>query len=200
MRRHLKVLSTMKIIVDPDWDYECSYNDFVEAVWQHHGSPGSQMQKKLMQDERELREIYPGMDYPISWELDLYMYARYMAAEENTSVEQALLDIKNQRIMELEKGYLLGCVCHLSVRELWDADAALRQRSGPGHQAVVARSVIPAGAWVIWHTRNAAVFKGEWVYIENMKAEVLALIRDWARELAGVRGARLHGGVQVVVP
>ncbi|KAK1313624.1 hypothetical protein QJS10_CPA06g00034 [Acorus calamus] len=87
-----------------------------------------------------------------------------------------------------------------SARELWDADAALRQRSGLGHQAVVARLVIPAGARVIWRTRNAVVFKGERVYIESMKTEVLALIRDWARELAGVKGVRLHGGVLAVVP
>ncbi|KAK1300131.1 hypothetical protein QJS10_CPB13g01036 [Acorus calamus] len=82
-----------------------------------------------------------------------------------------------------------------SLTEMWEAGARLHSMSRPGASKYLARLVIPAGTWVIWRTRNDAVFKGARVYVENMWALASVLIQDWARDIVGVRGARFGGGV-----
>ncbi|KAK1301831.1 hypothetical protein QJS10_CPB12g00899 [Acorus calamus] len=65
-----------------------------------------------------------------------------------------------------------------SLQEMWEANEALRIRSASRHARHVSSLIIPAGTWVIWRTRNDAVFNNTSIYVENMWEFMALLVRD----------------------
>ncbi|KAK1314231.1 hypothetical protein QJS10_CPA06g00508 [Acorus calamus] len=71
-----------------------------------------------------------------------------------------------------------------TVEELWAAGKAMKRANDNSMAAVVSQSVVLAGAWTIWKTRNEAVFKGTMVYQENMWDMFRECMLDWGRHIA----------------
>ncbi|KAK1283506.1 hypothetical protein QJS10_CPB21g01142 [Acorus calamus] len=71
-----------------------------------------------------------------------------------------------------------------TVEELWAAGKAMKRANDNSMAAVVSQSIVPAGAWTIWKTRNEAIFKGTRVYQENMWDMFRGCMSDWGRHIA----------------
>ncbi|KAK1256752.1 hypothetical protein QJS04_geneDACA024387 [Acorus gramineus] len=68
--------------------------------------------------------------------------------------------------------------------ELWEAGKVMKRSDDHSREAVVSQSIVPAGAWTLWKTRNDAIFNGSMVYQENMWDMFRELITDWGRHIA----------------
>ncbi|KAK1303113.1 hypothetical protein QJS10_CPB11g01407 [Acorus calamus] len=63
----------------------------------------------------------------------------------------------------------------------------MRKKNDRSKSSRVWLSVIPAGAWAIWRARNDVVFKGATFYFENLWETTTQCIRDWGKNICGVR-------------
>ncbi|KAK1308793.1 hypothetical protein QJS10_CPA09g01414 [Acorus calamus] len=73
-----------------------------------------------------------------------------------------------------------------SLEELWEATRGMRKKNDPSKAGRVWLSVIPAGVWTIWSSRNAVIFKGRAFYFENLWKTTIQSIRDWGTCMGGV--------------
>ncbi|KAK1261141.1 hypothetical protein QJS04_geneDACA019039 [Acorus gramineus] len=81
-----------------------------------------------------------------------------------------------------------------SLEDLWAAGKDLH-RPGMGKVAAhISQSIVPAGTWAIWLSRNATLFRGSRIYWENMWELFCGFVRDWGRFIAGAREVHFDNG------
>ncbi|KAK1299594.1 hypothetical protein QJS10_CPB13g00924 [Acorus calamus] len=85
-----------------------------------------------------------------------------------------------------------------SLEELWAAQSGMTNSTDNRLEAMTARTIIPAGTWTIWRTRNEAIFRGARVCKENMWDMFRGCIRDWGRFIAKAEEVDFRGGILCV--
>ncbi|KAK1315317.1 hypothetical protein QJS10_CPA06g00976 [Acorus calamus] len=84
-------------------------------------------------------------------------------------------------------------VCPIHLQALGVKGSCYRPMISQGPKTTFVAQVV-VSAWSIWHARNETIFKGSHVYVENTWKSTAALVSQWGRGIAGVRGAYYQGG------
>ncbi|KAK1258442.1 hypothetical protein QJS04_geneDACA006646 [Acorus gramineus] len=81
-----------------------------------------------------------------------------------------------------------------SLEEMWEGQPGRVNPTDNSLEATIARTIVPAGAWTIWRTRNEVIFRGARVHKENMWDMFRGCIRDWGRFIANAEEVAFRGG------
>ncbi|KAK1281374.1 hypothetical protein QJS04_geneDACA019723 [Acorus gramineus] len=74
----------------------------------------------------------------------------------------------------------------------------LKQKGDRSIFAKISQSFLLVVAWVLWLSRNQALFKNARVYIENIWESIAFFITEWGRACVGAKSVRIIRGKPVI--